>query len=366
MSDTCLQGKSKKDAKQIAAASALEMLLENVPEVDFQMPGRGAKQLKVGAVCGGLVQQQPVAQVCCCLACDSYSGLSDLLSAYFWSHILCVRMCKFKGEGLHMLSHKTNFLSDFMPLHCCSLQEAAAEAPRCLLQAAAMAVLQALGMALLSHPQLGAAAGGHQRLAMAAGAYPPQPASAGPPASWGVAVAVRWPQLQPAPMGEPPNPVRSSMGTPSAGRGGATPLTGRGGAAMPSTGRGSGTPNTNRNSRPTSSSGRGTMPTPNSKRGRDSSTVPVPRVRQPAPRAVWRPPQQLQYTSPPQLAPPLRQPAPPPQRQQQMGMAVGMYSSHGGQQGGALPAGSHVHAGAAPGPAADARCSGQRCCDCCR
>ncbi len=64
LSDTGLQGKSKKDAKQTAAASALEMLLENVPEADFQLPGRGALQLKVGAVCGGLVQQRPVAQGC--------------------------------------------------------------------------------------------------------------------------------------------------------------------------------------------------------------------------------------------------------------------------------------------------------------
>ena len=104
MPDACLQGKSKKDAKQIAAASALEMLLENVPEVDFQVPGRGARQLKVGAVCGGLVQQQPVAQVYCCLACGSYSVLSNLYSACFCSYVLCVCLCKIERQGFHMLS----------------------------------------------------------------------------------------------------------------------------------------------------------------------------------------------------------------------------------------------------------------------
>ena len=103
-----------------------------------------------------------------------------------------------------MLTQKTNPLSDIVPLHCCSLQEAAAEAPRCPLQAVAMAVPQVLGMALLSHPQLGAAAGRHQRLAMAAWAHPPQPGSAGLPASWAGAVAARRPQLQPVPVGEPP------------------------------------------------------------------------------------------------------------------------------------------------------------------
>ncbi len=103
-----------------------------------------------------------------------------------------------------MLSQEANVLPDCVPLHCCSLQEAEAEAPRCPVQAVAMAVPQALGMALLSRPQLGAAGGGHQRLAMAVWAHPPQPASAGQPASWAVAVAVRRPQLQPAPVGEPP------------------------------------------------------------------------------------------------------------------------------------------------------------------
>ena len=133
--------------------------------------------------------------------------------------------------------------------------------------------------------------------------------------------------------GGAPNPVRSSMGTPPAGHGGATPLTGHCGAAMPSTGHGSGNPNASRNSMPTSSSGRGSMPTPNNKRGRGGSTVPATHVRQPPPQAVWRPLQQLQYASSPHPAPPLRQPAPPPQRQQQMGLAVGMYSSRGGQPG---------------------------------
>ena len=180
MSDAWLQGKSKKDAKQIAAASALEMLLENVPEVDFQVPGRGARQLKVGAVCGGLVQRQPLAGAC-----------------------LLMRLCKTETEGQRMLSQETRALSDLVPSHCCSLQEAEAEAPTCPVQAAAMAVPQALEMALLSHPQLGAAAGGHQRLVMAAWAHP-QPAPAGLPASQLVAVAVRRPLLQPASVRKPP------------------------------------------------------------------------------------------------------------------------------------------------------------------
>lgn len=39
------QGRGKKDAKQVSAAAVLEMLLVNVPESDFLMPGK-AKQTK--------------------------------------------------------------------------------------------------------------------------------------------------------------------------------------------------------------------------------------------------------------------------------------------------------------------------------
>ena len=41
-----LQGRGKKDAKQVAAAAVLEMLLANVPVSDFLQPGK-AKILKV-------------------------------------------------------------------------------------------------------------------------------------------------------------------------------------------------------------------------------------------------------------------------------------------------------------------------------
>lgn len=37
----CMQGRGKKDAKQVAAAAVLEMLLANVPEQDFLQPGKG-------------------------------------------------------------------------------------------------------------------------------------------------------------------------------------------------------------------------------------------------------------------------------------------------------------------------------------
>lgn len=40
-----IQGRGKKDAKQVSAAAVLEMLLVNVPESDFLMPGK-AKQTK--------------------------------------------------------------------------------------------------------------------------------------------------------------------------------------------------------------------------------------------------------------------------------------------------------------------------------
>ena len=40
-----LQGRGKKDAKQVAAAAVLEMLLANVSESDFLQPGK-AKQAK--------------------------------------------------------------------------------------------------------------------------------------------------------------------------------------------------------------------------------------------------------------------------------------------------------------------------------
>jgi len=36
-----VQGRGKKDAKQVAAAAVLEMLLANVPESDFLQPGKG-------------------------------------------------------------------------------------------------------------------------------------------------------------------------------------------------------------------------------------------------------------------------------------------------------------------------------------
>ena len=36
-----MQGRGKKDAKQVAAAAVLEMLLANVPESDFLQPGKG-------------------------------------------------------------------------------------------------------------------------------------------------------------------------------------------------------------------------------------------------------------------------------------------------------------------------------------
>ncbi len=42
---TGMQGRGKKDAKQVSAAAVLEMLLVNVPESDFLMPGK-AKQTK--------------------------------------------------------------------------------------------------------------------------------------------------------------------------------------------------------------------------------------------------------------------------------------------------------------------------------
>ena len=45
-----LQGRGKKDAKQVAAAGVLEMLLANVPETDFLQPGK-AKILKVQVCC---------------------------------------------------------------------------------------------------------------------------------------------------------------------------------------------------------------------------------------------------------------------------------------------------------------------------
>lgn len=46
-----MQGRGKKDAKQVAAAAVLEMLLTNVPEADFLQPGK-AKIMKIQV--GGL------------------------------------------------------------------------------------------------------------------------------------------------------------------------------------------------------------------------------------------------------------------------------------------------------------------------
>lgn len=44
-----MQGRGKKDAKQVAAAAVLEMLLANVPEQDFLQPGKGKfLKLRVG------------------------------------------------------------------------------------------------------------------------------------------------------------------------------------------------------------------------------------------------------------------------------------------------------------------------------
>eukprot|EP00891_Asterochloris_glomerata_P007855 jgi/Astpho2/7855/Aster-x1463 len=262
-------GKSKKDAKQTAAASALEMLLENVPEADFQLPGRGALQLKPA---GG------------------------------------------RGRGAQMPSSGRGNGSAPSPGIGTVVMPTAGGGRR---------GPPATGNGSVGTPTSASVSGATRKLGRGSGSAP-APAAA-------------------RSSGGATSPVRSSVGTlsagrgveatPSAGRGATKPHTGHGGAAMPSTGRGSGNPNTSRNSMPTGSTGRGSMSTPNNKRGRDGSMVPVPRVRQPGPRPVWRPPQQLQYTSPPQPAPPLRQPAPPPQRQQQTGMAVGMYSTHGGQQG---------------------------------
>ena len=45
-----MQGRGKKDAKQVAAAAVLEMLLANVPESDFLQPGKG-KFLKLRVSC---------------------------------------------------------------------------------------------------------------------------------------------------------------------------------------------------------------------------------------------------------------------------------------------------------------------------
>ena len=57
-----LQGRGKKDAKQVAAAAVLEMLLANVPVSDFLQPGK-AKILKVQvgqhAALHAIVQQSP-------------------------------------------------------------------------------------------------------------------------------------------------------------------------------------------------------------------------------------------------------------------------------------------------------------------
>lgn len=48
--DPALQGRGKKDAKQVAAAAVLEMLLANVPEQDFLQPGKG-KFLRLRVYC---------------------------------------------------------------------------------------------------------------------------------------------------------------------------------------------------------------------------------------------------------------------------------------------------------------------------
>lgn len=59
MCDT--QGRGKKDAKQVSAAAVLEMLLVNVPESDFLMPGK-AKQTKTVQV-GQMIFLQNVAAI---------------------------------------------------------------------------------------------------------------------------------------------------------------------------------------------------------------------------------------------------------------------------------------------------------------
>ena len=56
-----IQGRGKKDAKQVSAAAVLEMLLVNVPESDFLMPGK-AKQTKT-------VQVSPAQNTCFCETC---------------------------------------------------------------------------------------------------------------------------------------------------------------------------------------------------------------------------------------------------------------------------------------------------------
>ena len=53
-----LQGRGKKDAKQVSAAAVLEMLLVNVPESDFLMPGK-AKQTKTVQPSVRAVGRQP-------------------------------------------------------------------------------------------------------------------------------------------------------------------------------------------------------------------------------------------------------------------------------------------------------------------
>ena len=53
-----VQGRGKKDAKQVSAAAVLEMLLVNVPESDFLMPGK-AKQTKTVQPTVRAVGRQP-------------------------------------------------------------------------------------------------------------------------------------------------------------------------------------------------------------------------------------------------------------------------------------------------------------------
>ncbi len=49
------QGRGKKDAKQVAAAAVLEMLLANVSETDFLTPGKAKQARNQPAVWGFLL-----------------------------------------------------------------------------------------------------------------------------------------------------------------------------------------------------------------------------------------------------------------------------------------------------------------------
>ena len=79
-----LQGRGKKDAKQVAAAAVLEMLLANVPVSDFLQPGK-AKILKVQvgqhAALDAIVRKSPTDKLGSLVFIDIGARFAALLSS---------------------------------------------------------------------------------------------------------------------------------------------------------------------------------------------------------------------------------------------------------------------------------------------